>query len=386
MRMATGLTRAGRHTSPRTGFSLVELLVVISIIGMLMSLLLPAVQQAREAGRSNTCRNNLKNVSLAVLNFESAKRRYPGFRQPLEVTLPGVSAPTNIPVSYIVVTLPYLERTDLYDAWRNPQQAAAAGIAWPPLAWLDVLNCPSGPPPTSESSPCFYVPNSGMLDAYLPVITIQSPPADFKANGVFLNHRIEKPGNPPPSPFGSILNGGPIVYTSQDYLTANDGSSLTFMLCEEHSGPELVPAGTAPTMVVDVPASWGDPSSAAYENFVWWPMQNPPAELTINAPATAPTSSTYFNHFSRPSSNHPSGANVSFCDGHVRFVSNELDYYVYCLLMTPKGSECNTPGTIGGLDGNPGVASPPNVSFYYPNGAHNYKYLRSTPVDESRTQ
>jgi type II secretory pathway pseudopilin PulG len=110
----------------------VELLVVISIIGMLMALLLPAVQQAREAGRTNTCRNYLNNISLAVLNFESAKRQYPGFREPMEVTFTAGSATTDIPVSWIVVIFPYLERNDIYNLYRSPQQAAAAGMGWPP--------------------------------------------------------------------------------------------------------------------------------------------------------------------------------------------------------------------------------------------------------------
>ena len=75
---------------------------------------------------------------------------------------------------------------------------------------------------------------------------------------------------------------------------------------------------------------------------------------------------------------HPGGTNMAFCDGHTRFISQDIDYITYCLLMTPNGKQCNTPGyTAGGLD--PGTST---NAFYYPNGS-NYLYYRTRPVDES---
>lgn len=86
------------------------------------------------------------------------------------------------------------------------------------------------------------------------------------------------------------------------------------------------------------------------------------------------------NWMMTPSSNHPTGVNVSFCDGHTQFMSQDIDYSVFCLLMTPWGQMCNTPGTATGFD----VGASATSAVYYPSGANNYGVLRSKPVDESQ--
>eukprot|EP01136_Pigoraptor_vietnamica_P035091 Opistho-1_new@99872 len=101
----------------RTGFTLVELLVVITIIGMLVALLLPAVQNAREAGRRAQCLNNMKNVTLALQNFESGKQRFPGLREHLGIPNTGMSSNQQIKASWAFMILPQLDRNDLYRAY-----------------------------------------------------------------------------------------------------------------------------------------------------------------------------------------------------------------------------------------------------------------------------
>src|SRR6188768_1368676 len=99
----------------RTAFTLVELLVVIAIIGILVALLLPAIQSAREAARRTRCLNNLKQMGLAILNYESSKKCYPRGRWNLDPndtskhTVPDRTFAKSNDACWTVVVLPYAE-------------------------------------------------------------------------------------------------------------------------------------------------------------------------------------------------------------------------------------------------------------------------------------
>jgi prepilin-type N-terminal cleavage/methylation domain-containing protein/prepilin-type processing-associated H-X9-DG protein len=112
--------------SRRRAFTLIELMVVIAVIGVLIQLLLPAVQAARESGRRLSCKNNLKQLSLAILNYEVAQKKYPpagltGERT--NDTLEGPFFPRGNPmISWVVLVLPYMEEQSLFqqfDLGRN---------------------------------------------------------------------------------------------------------------------------------------------------------------------------------------------------------------------------------------------------------------------------
>ncbi|MDA1231663.1 MAG: DUF1559 domain-containing protein, partial [Planctomycetota bacterium] len=156
----------------RRGFTLIELLVVIAIIAILIALLLPAVQQAREAARRTQCKNNLKQVTLALHNFHDVKNRFPvgtslgvnwyggtnNAGQPFSypsppagVRSPGSSYPAEGPFySWMFHILPYLEQSNIY----NLVDPKLGPGAWP---WW--LLMPNGRPVVSTSLPIFLCPS-----------------------------------------------------------------------------------------------------------------------------------------------------------------------------------------------------------------------------------
>jgi len=136
------------HLQRRPAFTLVELLAVIAIIGVLVGLLLPAVQTARETARTLACSNRLKQLGLALHNHLDARRTFPALgRAPLKTTLTSGDQPntatSNAAFSATVFLLPFLEEQRMYDLYNVGK--ITPWVQWPQNRILECLRCPSDP-------------------------------------------------------------------------------------------------------------------------------------------------------------------------------------------------------------------------------------------------
>jgi prepilin-type N-terminal cleavage/methylation domain-containing protein/prepilin-type processing-associated H-X9-DG protein len=395
--------RGGFSTITRRAFTLVELLVVITIIGMLMALLLPAIQSAREAGRRNTCQNNMRNVGQAMLNFESANRGFPGYANNIN----------NKRASWVVPILTNLERADMFSVWKQkpiatlpykdpnipntePTPPTSSPWAHSPLA---ILICPSSPIDSLGSNPLSYIVNCGSaLTADDNRPTGSQVWQEDRNSGIFFNRcgadaLATLATNPNPAANGmDVSNGmssnptGPKI--SMDFVNSNDGTSNTLMLGENLQTTNWA---TDPFDNNDPANPWGSEfqikqnmgmvffvtgmkdnykpaSSSAYfpdGSTVngYSTIATTPQPLQWNNAATPPSGGLAY---SRPSSSHPGGANVIFVDNHHRFLNEEVGYHVYTQLMTPRHSQValtstNPPVTPGSANS---MTSPPGPWVY----------------------
>lgn len=301
------------------GFTLVELLVVIAIIGVLMGLLLPAVQMAREASRRSQCMNNMKQCGLAFMNYESARKAFPESR-------PRDRAGNRM--SWCILVLDFVEQgnlANLYDKtirWDVGSNVLAAQNQVP------VFVCPSaGSGPTRR-------PVSGTgtdLDG-----RIMGP------NDYLVMHRLRHRfynANGLTNPLGTRDHDGVLTQNAKTPISQIvDGTTNTILLMEDAARPNWYVLGRDQGSILPRPEGfgWSDPDGGAGS-------MDGSDRLTgaINGSTGTGTCIMNCNNDSEPYSFHPGVMNVCMADGSTQNLSNEISAAAFAAFLTPRGGEVN---------------------------------------------
>lgn len=286
----------------RNGFTLVELLVVITIIGMLMALLFPALGEVVETANKMKCKNQLGELAKAMSTIESSQGRLPGYLHRLPVRSGGSGVQMQ-DVSWIVAALQVLSPED-YNAIKNGNAVVNLHFS--------KLNCPSDPPTQNDAS-ISYVANCGMQD-----MGGGTTYPDKLGNGVF--HRE-----------GSSRDGKFAKMTS-DLIK---GLDRTIMFSENRQ------------------ATYWTSTNEAEIGILWWMDQSnpnfpdPEVKMINKGGDHGPQAGKA--DYARPSSNHSGGVMIVFCDSSARFLSQDITYVVYCKLMISDSSNAGMSGQKGRL-------------------------------------
>jgi len=305
----------------RSGFTLIELLVVISIIAVLIALLLPAVQSAREAARRMQCVNNLKQIGLALHNYQESRTSLPGADMVFNVT--ELSALSNI--------LPYLEQSNVYNSinfdfsYQDPNNFTAM------MTIINGFICPSDLPDPIPSlgGQTNYMANMGSgivwQAAVGPNVGMPQP------NGVFYGDSATK--------FASISDGLSNTTFFSERVLADGNNAIVSPIADVFFSPGF-PTTPDDAMqqcqAVDIynlanqfPLFMGAPWLCGQHIFLHvTPPNSRSCGFFVALRAVMP-----------PSSRHSGGVNVLFGDGSVRFIKDSINLSTWRALGTRSGSE-----------------------------------------------
>jgi prepilin-type N-terminal cleavage/methylation domain-containing protein/prepilin-type processing-associated H-X9-DG protein len=318
-------------TFHQPGFTLVELLVVIAIIGVLVALLLPAVQAARESARRMQCTNQMKQLGLALHNFHDVNKVFP---PSIDELTASPSTSTLWKASWVPYILPYIEQQSLFQLYRFDRD-------WQDTATNDNAN--TGP--TKKNIPGFLCPSAPNRN---------TRPAASNRGLIDYAATTEREY---PNPFLGALQASAVQQSDPNFIGVLGHNVLLSVnpLAVRLANRRMasITDGTSNTFII---------AECAGRNTYWWmgkrqattisngPWANPAAKIQIGG--CDPTNANYpvnTNNVAGPRAVncinskeiyafHPSGANVCFADGSVRHVPANLDLNVaYALLTRERG-------------------------------------------------
>lgn len=308
-----GRTKTGG--APSRGFTLVELLVVIAIIGILVALLLPAVQKARDAAQRITCTNKLKQLALACHNYHSAQRHFPmgseleGIRDDLSTCSSVADRPGKAP--FTVLILSYMEDSAIFDlcdlSQRFTSTSNVKGSAGNHLVFKmsnEAFKCPSDPISALGTNYCTYFGVQG--GGPEPICTSSSGGLRY-----FFD------------------NGSMIVNDEIAIKHVTDGTTKTYLLGETRYADQ----SRQESEVARYPG-WSGWASSAKQGSWAMPLVLAGGADPINAFDPAPNSGTLGIQTRTFGSHHTGGCHFAMGDGSVQFVTDEIStalYYNSCI-------------------------------------------------------
>lgn len=301
------------------GFTLIELLVVIAIIAVLIALLLPAVQQAREAARRTQCKNNLKQLSLAALNYESGFGCLPGnsytstwgtFNPALVGSCSSSHScyPENF--SCFVRMLPYFDQAPIYNLVNFNGTSADPSNIFLASVSIKGLICPTdtGNGPQVETSGNYVKPVPANLVQYF--TNYAGNAGTFSTGATNLMSPAVIAGQN-----GTIFND-----SSTKISDITDGTSNTFMFGERSKKMYSMIKGGG--YASDF--SW---QSGRYYDSLFTTLY--PPNVFVNTPPGLNATSDSYLSATNPGSMHIGGAHFALCDGSVRFISNSINSWTF---------------------------------------------------------
>lgn len=328
----------------RRGFTLIELLVVIAIIAVLIALLLPAVQQAREAARRSQCKNNLKQIGLAMHNYLESFQQFPAMRQTGTI-------PAGVHHGWGVKILPYVDQGPIYNLfdftrpwYQGPADTPSSNNLTASQTKLQVYRCPTAPDRDAMAAPN---PTTVVLDA--PFTTNPSTTSDPDSAPVRKTAASDYSaffggggyGLPLLDNNGAILSVTGIEFTLQTYRKIagiTDGTTNTLMIAEaagrpyhyikgkQQSGPSAFGSGIASVTAPYADRKytqppWSDWGSGPANAFAFYDSSGIEGRVAVG---TTPGCAVNCNNVAGIYAFHTGGSHALLCDGSVRFLSSSI--------------------------------------------------------------